>query len=98
MKVPHAREKPQYLILAAAPNANLQGCIELWIMQSWVPNPQDVLILRAQSRLLLVRVPTIVGVLQVVVAHALDSSYPHETVRHWWAKFKNHLKQLLVLQ
>ena len=96
MKVPRALGIAQYLFFAAAANAKGQGGMEFWIMQSLVPNPQDVLILHAQSRLLIVRIPTIVGVLQVVVAHSLDSSYRIHRVLEWWAECRTLLRKLLV--
>ena len=66
----------QYLIFAAAANARGQGGLELWIQSSWVPNPSEALVLVASHRVLLVRVPMLVGVVQFVVAHALGTSYP----------------------
>ena len=55
----------QYLIYAAAANARGQGGVELWILSSWVPKPREVLVLVASHRLLIVRVPMLVGIVQL---------------------------------
>ena len=65
----------QYPIFAAAANAKGQGGAELWIQSSWVPNPSKALVLVASHRVLIVRVPMLVGVVQFCgcpcVAHLL---------------------------
>ena len=71
--------------------------MELWVLSSWVPKPQEVLVLFASHRSLIVRAPSIVGVLQLVVAHALDSSYLPERIEEWWANFRATFQRLLVL-
>ena len=38
----------------------------------------------------------LVGVVQFVVAHALDTSYPAETVKEWWATLRSTLQSILV--
>ena len=86
-----------YLIFAAAANAKGQGWIELWVLSSWVPKPQEVLVLFASPRILIVRVSSIVRVLHLAVAHALDSSYLPERFEEWWANFRATLQRLLVL-
>ena len=42
-----------------------------------------MLVLFARHQILLLRMYTIVGIVQVVVAHALDSSYPKDQVLAW---------------
>ena len=86
----------QYLIFAAAANGKGQGGMELWMRSSWVPSPHDALVMFASNRLLIVRVPMLVGVVQFVVAHALDTSYPAERVKEWWAAFRSTLQSILV--
>ena len=77
----------QYLIFAVAANATGQGGSELWIQSSWVPNPHEALVPFASHRVLIVRVPMLVRVVQFVVAHALGTSYLPERVEEWWAVF-----------
>ena len=96
LSVPRATGIGQYLIFAAAANGKGQVGMELWIRSSWVPNPHDVLVMFASHRLLIVRAPMFVGVVQFVVAHALDTSYPAETVKEWWAAFRSTLQSMLV--
>ena len=86
----------QYLIYAAAANARGQGGVELWILSSWVPKPREVLVLVASHRLLIVRVPMLVGIVQFVVAHALDTSYPPEKVQEWWNGLRSTLSSVLI--
>jgi hypothetical protein len=86
----------QYLIFAAAANGKGQGGMELWIRFLWVPSPHDARVMFASNRLLIVRVPMLVGVVQFVVAHALDTSYPAEKVKEWWAAFRSTLQSILV--
>ena len=38
----------------------------------------------------------LVGVVQFVVAHALDTSYPPEKVEEWWATFRALRKSVLI--
>ena len=38
----------------------------------------------------------LVGVVQFVVAHALDTSYPAESVKEWWATLRSTLQSILV--
>ena len=81
---------------AAALNAKGQGGIELWIQSSLVPNPHEALVLFASHRVLIVRVPMLVGVVQFVVAHALGTSYLPERVEEWWAVFRTTLQSVLI--
>ena len=97
MSVARAVGIGQYLIYAAAANARGQGGVELWILSSWVPKPREVLVLVASHRLLIVRVPMLVGIVQfVVVAHALDTSYPPEQVQKWWNGRRSTLSSVMI--
>ena len=86
----------QYLIYAATANTRGQGGVELWILSSWVPKPREVLVLVASHRLLIVRVPMLMGIVQFVVAHALDTSYPPEKVQEWWNGLRSTLSSVLI--
>ena len=57
-----------------------------------VQNPQDVLVLYASHRILIVRVP----ILQLVVAHALGSSYLPEQSAELWANLGAILQHVLL--
>ena len=86
----------QYLIFATTTHGKGQDGMELWIRSSWAPSPHDALLMFASNWLLIVRVPMLVGVVQFVVAHALDTSYPTETVKEWWAAFRSTFQSILV--
>ena len=72
------------------------GGIELWILSSWLDMSQPTLVLFSHHKTLLVSLRTIVGHRQVVVAHAIDSSYPRERVLTWWRDLRAIPLQLLV--
>ena len=86
----------RYLIFAAAAHARGQGGVELWIQSFWVPNPSEALVLVASHRVLIVRVPMLVGVAQFVVAHALDTSCPPDRVLEWWVVLRPTLRSVLI--
>ena len=81
MRVPRARGVGLYLVFAAAAGTRGQGGLELWVLRTWLILSNAQLVLHESSRVLIVRLTTIVGIIQVLVAHALDSSYPQD-VRH----------------
>ncbi|MFM7985901.1 MAG: hypothetical protein ACKPKO_41960, partial [Candidatus Fonsibacter sp.] len=60
-----------------------------WILPS--PTP---LILHTNPRLLIVTVTLIVGAFQIVVAHALDSSYTEGQIQGWWHQFHKTMQSI----
>ena len=89
-----ARAKPigPYTVFAAAASCRGQGGLKMSILTSWLDMSQPSLVLVASHTILLVSLYTIVGHMQVVVAHALDSSYPKCEIMNWWAKLKDAIK------
>ena len=81
-----ARAKPigpfiQYFAVAAGLKG--QGDIELWIFTSWLDYSQPPFVVFANHRLLWLSLRTSVGQIQVVVAHALYSSFPKDENFAW---------------
>ena len=73
-----------YQTFAAATNKSGQGGIELWVLRAWLRLSHPFRVFHTSHRILMVRLLTIVGPIQILVAHALDSSYPPDQIAVWW--------------
>ena len=69
-----------------------QGSIEWWILKVVLDMSQPALVRLANHRISLVSLHTIVGHIQVVVAHSLVSSYTKHEITGWWAQLKDAVK------
>ena len=72
-----------YQVFATGTGKRGQGGLELCILKTWLDLSHPALVVFASHRILLVSLHTIVGHIQVVVAHALDSSYTKEQILEW---------------
>ena len=89
MKKPRAKPIGPYKVLASTAKKRCQGVIDLWLLSSWLDLSQPALVLFSYHRILLVSLHTMVGHIQVVVPHALDSSYTKDQMLEWWAQLKD---------
>ena len=84
LRRPRAFPIGPYSVVAAAAGDTGQAGIELWIRADFICGQSKPLVVHATKRVLMVKVYTRCGLVQVVVAHALDSSYPLAERKEWW--------------
>ena len=65
-----------------------QGGLELWVLRTWLHMAVAQLVLHATSGIIIVKLVTIIGAMQVVVAHGLESSHYRGTILTWWKEFR----------
>ena len=77
-------EASAHSIIASAAGKRGQGGLDLWVLRTWLKLSVAQLVLHATSRILIVKLVTIIGVVQVVVAHALISPTQEKIVLTRW--------------
>ena len=87
---PKGKEQWPLLCFSFAAGPTGQCGIALCVLKTWLGACRASLVLCADHRLLVVRLRSVAGTVQVLVAHALEASYASEDVAQWrtsWATF-----------
>ena len=82
---PRAKDSGPHKLFSSAAGPRGQAGLELWAQKTWLRPMATQLVVHADQRLLMVILQTHAGIVQVVVAHAPDSTYPEPVRQAWWA-------------